>query len=1339
MPNETNTANVKEEGKHIESPKGAEAGSPKKELDEAARRMLTGLLLMADGGSLSDLKEINPNADRNNLTEATSRRESYGLQIDEAMQALARGEEGPMQEILKTCAGVFESLNVRDEILRTLGYNPKEVSPKEARDVMNRPEHQDTLNDLLSGLQTFAADYTNLMAAFGPDPNAMSPKTRQALYAMTNGLEAETRWKKLRYDYAHGVSAETIDLKEAASLREAAALQRNLIARNGSLASQGTLQTDLVRDIPNQMVSLMNRIPANPNQEDFRDVMDGMTLQNIMVGADPGDRLRHTLACASTSLAANLLGRGLLKFAGPHDFLALIEESGLDHTVKNRSGMLIARIIGYGLASGKQPEELLTNPDSFRETADAFAEFLKTHPAKDADGNEIEENLRAYDNYCYKAYQALTEITVPTLGDPLDRAADSMKLQMFFVLDMELSDRANASRRSGRLTSEQAEELHNYQKTANLMTLAARTDYPDVDPRVRAGGIYLISTDFYRRMEGRLFKDSVPSVSGFNMEDISLLGGIGYLLNGDLRSVVSGRKELDVSAVNEVINQNPAFSFARILNAPSPDKAAEAQKQANPKREAQPDKQKAEQPAAPAGNKKLTPMEESRKEFMDSLTRFEEELAANSKTFGDSRYMKDVKEKVAGMKTALESGGPDTDRQKAYQDLVESCRTYLDKRAKARSFEKGETRKAIVSNLMKTLRTVDAAQWASGRAPQDLARLHAMSDPSLSGGKLNFDQPNAPEKDAQIRFDREEAFSGKSSSLRKDLRNYARTLASLDVRQQLLDHLGIAPEAGQSPARLMEEAMKDPDLQPRINEYLSSLSLWASGVSKTLQSAPFREIWDELKKKDTLGSNSDFAAAERSLSAMSKGLSAEARWKALQEDYKNGYEVDKNEAAAVREALKVQRAVISEKGMLCSQNIHTSAMISSIPNKIQELITDANPSAIDFSAPLKHVSLKDIMSEKADHVLPAVTNAFAAKKYAVDMQENPGLAKMLGISASVQGYYKLHERAGLPPLTNDNQFIQMAIGYGLKDKTTSLSQLLGDPYSLRKAVSEYARHLVGIEGADEAAKKQMAAQVYLDIADGLQKVQMPNCGKQNDRIQNELELQCLQGIRKQLQPLTRNSRHKVGSELRKGLTREQKDSLDSIYSCLGLAEEVAMFDHPRTASSSKLGTKYLLSLNALDGQPLESIPGIVKNLKENDPIFRNRANISAYLSNKSDAIIAGNDKLDTVLLDAIFRQAEKEKAPTVKNSKPKETASGKTAAGTQASEKAAAETQKSAAQEPAKPKSEAKTDDGSSRRKTSFTELVGEQQTNRRMTIQESKKRPTLEKNPQKGNQGPVK
>lgn len=626
-----------------------------------------------------------------------------------------------------------------------------------------------------------------------------------------------------------------------------------------------------------------------------------------------------------------------------------------------------------------------------------------------------------------------------------------------------------------------------------------------------------------------------------------------------------------------------------------------------------------------------------------AFSEFEEKLSGRKKLFGDSRYMDDIKKKLQAFRDVnAEDYADDSLRyakmQRAREDLIRSCESYMETRAKSRTFSKGEDRKTYVADLLKSLKSDEAAREC-GRVPDQMLDLYMMGKQKLNYHELQ-EMKKAPTEDflkAQQNAAGELRAATKRSLNYKQQMNQiltvcAEAMASIDVRAEFLQSIGVdTNHLSEDVLQMkMEEVTKArPD---QVNDFLSSFSSWAADASHTLNSEPFGKRWKSLKENSKDGDNV-FSKANRAELAMTKGLEAEVRWKNLREDYKNGYPADKTEAAALREAVAVQRSLIAKNGTLASQSTYTTENIRNIPQTMVELMTtEAAAGKEDFRDILKEQSMKSVMngSDLGDRIRNLVPHA--AKNHSGTYLEEQLVAdgKLLDLKKPLTD----------TPLKTSNRpahLYSRVMAAGLNQGET-LDEIFSDPQSFHQASEQLAEFLREVPKADSTEKEgretqQVFANFVYEAYKSLGSVKLPDLKAPIERAANMVKLVTLSQFDMELMD--------TYGKIKSCLTEEQRTEIGQIQNVIQLLSPLQSYDNPKVSACTRMSGVYVLSMDFLPQMSGRTISELAPCTADfTDPITKisQAGELLDYAGFDSEEIIAGHESFGMTEFDNVLEE-----------------------------------------------------------------------------------------------------
>lgn len=545
------------------------------------------LLVMAENDlSLQAVRQPDE-ATKDLLAQAESRINAAREELEGPAEGiLERGEK--MADIVGKCSGALAAIDVRGELLKSLGFaNPETMTEEQIKAELSSHENgrQDAINDFLSDFslhigkiskELHSGPLQELRAAMEKDGRWTNTfaNAKRAEKAMTDGLEAEVRWKQLREDYATG---EQLDIQEAAANREAVAVQRNLIMKNGGLASQSLYRTEMIRQIPGNMVKLMNWDPAEAYKrnaelyEDFRDILDDKTIDDVMSGADLGARIKINVASAAVEYARKTSSHGEAFGYDTKDLNAKREHGdlgkafGIDHFERDTEFVQVA--IMNKLAEGYSLGEIMDDPELSKQAGDDLRDIMRANPNYGEKRVQLTDHLDNTKAFFDKLWDGFAKQTIPggDLSDPIERAAYADELYVLENMQMSLTHEKESLRRRkdylAKFTPQELEKREQLDNAGELLSCFAHYDNASEQASIRIKTSYYMEKGWGSQLPGL----SIGTV-GAKLEDmpvdVGIVGMPATLGVADLakepekaKNILWGRERLDVSSLEAKCTQ----------------------------------------------------------------------------------------------------------------------------------------------------------------------------------------------------------------------------------------------------------------------------------------------------------------------------------------------------------------------------------------------------------------------------------------------------------------------------------------------------------------------------------------------------------------------------------------------------------------------------------------------------------------------------------------------------------------------------------------------------------------------------------------------------------------
>ena len=356
------------------------------------------------------------------------------------------GHPEKMAAVVNRCREVLGHLDVRAEALKELGVeDPSSLSKEEMRRILTAPENEERLNEFYVELagkarcvssavqsEAFQALYQYMEASGTLDP---SPENDRAVRSML-GLSIERDWQRMKEDYRDD-SLVGDQVARAAALRTCVLVQREAILENGTLSGQDRLQSQIIRRLPMEMEKLLKEEPGYGSR-DFRGVLDGLTMEEVMERDKWLPKAKQAAAAASARLQESILDayNALLKpeFTENQDFVKLCKPY---ITNAGRADTFGAMLIGFMGQQGIDWNTALDDVNARQKAAVQLRKFMRKNELKrDKRGRLLEEQDPEKIEHAVKFYQGCYDVVnrqeIPDIDfrDPIQRAANVMKNNM---------------------------------------------------------------------------------------------------------------------------------------------------------------------------------------------------------------------------------------------------------------------------------------------------------------------------------------------------------------------------------------------------------------------------------------------------------------------------------------------------------------------------------------------------------------------------------------------------------------------------------------------------------------------------------------------------------------------------------------------------------------------------------------------------------------------------------------------------------------------------------------------------------------------------------------------
>lgn len=528
-----------------------------------------------------------------------------------SLSGQGKDDTGKTQDLLRY-AQVFSEFNVRDDLLKSLGHDPKTMSADEIHAVLHEEGNQDRINDRLSELSEWAERISNVMnspemvqarenfmaAATDDRVKEMFAKADRSLHAMAKGLEAERKWKQLRTSHEEN---QPVDRAEAAAFRWSLEVQRRAIEKDGTLSSQGIYQTDMIQSIPGHMSAILSQEPRASAYIDNRRFLYGKSVSDIMKDSDPTfDRvMKEMVATAAHSCALNKFVAGEKNEKGQRmlqdaNFTGKAAEKLLTSPLiqTSRNNQKFAMMVGYNLSQGHTLDEILAEPRSIKQAFDRFNDYLDNHVAykkelqPDGKGGNTriipEEELQEWQHEYRKGYlEGCKAIKIPVVHDPIDRALNGLNFMAIEALAITLdSPPLNEIKND----PEESRNLFEQVDTGlNLIAAYSSMDEITGTPTYRMGGHFMNAMNWNTQFGGMTIGALGNAVEGMQATSVMGSGAVMEAVNAENAwAIISGQKVMDSddkAMVAETWNDTGLGEFVDLdLRNPASKKAQEDQK-----------------------------------------------------------------------------------------------------------------------------------------------------------------------------------------------------------------------------------------------------------------------------------------------------------------------------------------------------------------------------------------------------------------------------------------------------------------------------------------------------------------------------------------------------------------------------------------------------------------------------------------------------------------------------------------------------------------------------------------------------------------------------------------